>query len=129
VPIKKKDASALIESFEPYLEFQSTLDYLKNPPPGALNPAIDILAGINDIKLNLEKGVYTNELDFQLAIGGLLQRGYDGHLSWSGDIKNGLGLATRSVELVSLSSDGQQLPKVYVLSGWPHHSLSRGSRC
>ncbi len=107
------DALALVRSFEPYLEFQSTLDYLKNPPPGYLLPPVDLLAGLSDIELKLLHGAYSNEWDFQTDISVLLQNAHDGHLQFTGDVRaNGITVS-RSRALVSLSEDGQQLPKVY----------------
>ncbi len=102
----------------PYLEWQSTLDYLKNPPPGYLLPGVDILAELDEIELKIQQGAYSNEYDFQTELSNLLLRAHDGHLSFRGDVLgNGLVFG-REFDLVSISADGQQLPKVYLQCEW-----------
>jgi hypothetical protein len=106
----------LLGSISPYLEFQSTLEYLKNPPPGYLLPGTDLIKGIDELYLKVQNGSYSNEYDFQTEIGNLFMSGHDGHLAYSSDIVSDVMGISRSFDLLSISEDGQQLPKVYMES-------------
>lgn len=114
VPIIEEDAITLVESFPPYLQFQSTLDYLIDPPSGYLLPGIDLIGGLKHIAAKVRGGKYNGEYEFQIELLNLFQRAHDGHLGFFGDVL-GNGLAFfRTINLVSVSEDGQQLPKIYV---------------
>ena len=63
-----------------FLQFQSDISYKKNPPPGYLYPAVDILGGVDELSEKLQSGFYTNEYDLQVDIFKLISAGYDGHM-------------------------------------------------
>ncbi|GME56119.1 putative peptidase s41 family protein [Neofusicoccum parvum] len=95
--------------------------YLKNPPEGYPNPPVDLLAGLDDIADKLSEGGFTSEYDVQNAITNLLKKAYDGHTYYNSDISQVFGFAKvddsiKLADLVSLSSDGKALPKVYFYS-------------
>ncbi len=91
VPLIEEDALNLLASFPPYLMFQSTLDYLVDPPEGYRFPGVDLLRGIDDIAEKVRGKAYTSEYDFQIDIYDLIQRAHDGHLGFVGDcLLNGL---------------------------------------
>ena len=112
VPIVKQDALALVDSILPYLEFQSTLTYLKNPPKDYPLPPVDILAGMQTIRTNVQNDFYKGEYAFQLDIANLLSAANDGHLAYQGDALDKITFL-RAVALVSVSSDGKQLPQLW----------------
>lgn len=116
VPNYQEPALRLLNSLRTYLEFQSTKEYLKRPPPGYLFPAVDLDTEFNNIQKKVENGEYESEYDMQVAITSLLTSARDGHLSWNGDLM-GAFTFVRSVGsgLAAVSSDGEQPPQVYLV--------------
>ncbi|KZF23881.1 hypothetical protein L228DRAFT_246725 [Xylona heveae TC161] len=114
VPIDKDSALAVVSGLWPYFQWQSTLAYLKNPPKGYQEPPVDILGGLNDIASNVTKGVYSGEYDFQMDILRLTLSAHDGHFIWIGDAVGNAISFGRQRALVSVSVDGQALPKIYI---------------
>jgi hypothetical protein len=88
---------------------------LKNPPPGYLEPAVDIHGELATIISNLQCGkVYTNEYDLEFAIYRMFQTAHDGHFRYTPTLVGGVFQFGRPIALVSVSPDGTSLPKVYV---------------
>ena len=86
--------------------------YLKYPPPGYLYPGVDLQGSLDKIISDLEKGVYQNEYDVQLDAFNLIVSVHDFHLRWIPDIVS-VFTWKRDEYLVSVSSDGLNLPRVY----------------
>jgi hypothetical protein len=104
-----------VQSLEPYINWQTTTSYLKNPPPGYLQPAVDVYGELATIISNLQYGkVYTNEYDLEFAIYRMFQTAYDGHFKYVPSLVGGVFQFGRPIPLVSVSSDGASLPKAYV---------------
>ena len=95
-----------------FLQFQTTLAYLKDPPPAYMQPAVDLLGGLDAISTKAAAGQYQNEYDFELDIFNLLFSAQDGHLLYEPYLIGGFTFS-RNVGLVSISADGIQLPKAY----------------
>ncbi|KAI9831923.1 MAG: hypothetical protein M1819_004645 [Sarea resinae] len=114
VPINVNRATQLVEGLYPYVQWQSTLSYLANPPEGYLEPAIDILGGLDAIGRNVTSNVYKSEYAFQMDLYNLFVGAHDGHFTFVGDAVGSAFSFMRGLEIVSVSSDGQQLPQVYV---------------
>ena len=110
----------------PYLQFQSTLAFLKNPPKGYQFPPVDIFEGIQKIRENVTKDVYPGEHAFQMDLWNLITSAHDGHLSWQGDVLSAAIVYQVGWKLVSVSEDGKALPSVYVL-GKPIQLRVRGA--
>ncbi|EXJ88414.1 hypothetical protein A1O1_05344 [Capronia coronata CBS 617.96] len=115
VPNHQEPASRLLSSLRTYLEFQSTKEYLRDPPSGYLFSGVDLDAGLDDILEKVKGGRYDSEYDMQADIVGLLAAAHDGNLYWSGDLM-GTFTFTRSENLVMVSSDGEQTPQMYISS-------------
>ena len=49
------------------LQFQSTLAYLKDPPPAYPLPPVDIIGGVNNISALVGNGTYLNEYDIEVS--------------------------------------------------------------
>ena len=111
----KDDALKLLDGMLPYLQFQSTLAFLKNPPKGYQFPPVDIFEGIQKIRENVTKDVYPGEHAFQMDLWNLITSAHDGHLSWQGDVLSAAIVYQVGWKLVSVSEDGKALPSVYVL--------------
>ena len=97
------------------VEFQSTLTYLKDPPTGWPNEAVDLIAGLNDIGTKVNDGTYTNEYDFENDIAALLIKAHDGHLNFNGMAYGGAFRWRRNtnIALISASRDGSGVPQVW----------------
>jgi len=61
VPFHSAVAIRFIDYINTTIQFQSTLAYLKSPPPGYQQPAVDVLARLEKIKTNATTGVYQNQ--------------------------------------------------------------------
>ncbi|OAL46894.1 peptidase S41 family protein-like protein [Pyrenochaeta sp. DS3sAY3a] len=118
VPILNADASFTVDAIKQMAEFQSTLAYLKDPPQGWPNEAVDIMAGLDDIKNKVNDGTYTNQYDFENDIAGLFIKAHDGHLNFNGMAYSGAFRWRRNsrVALISASSDGTAEPKIWALA-------------
>ncbi|KAL1799097.1 hypothetical protein ACET3X_003134 [Alternaria dauci] len=117
LPFDSTDASSTVDEIKKMVEFQSTLTYLKDPPRGWPNEAVDIVAGLDDIKSNVESGQYSNEFDFETDIASLMVKAHDGHLGWNGMAYAGAFRWRRSsaFTLVSASRDGSEIPQIWAL--------------
>jgi hypothetical protein len=65
VPLDGARSSAFIDYLNSFLQFQSTLAYLKNPPTGYTLPIVDIIGGLDEIKKNIQRGSYTSQWAFE----------------------------------------------------------------
>jgi hypothetical protein len=61
VPLHKQDATELLDSLEPYFEWQSDPAYKAHPPPSYFYPPHDIFATYNNIRSKLANDQYKNE--------------------------------------------------------------------
>ncbi|KAF2754326.1 hypothetical protein EJ05DRAFT_504417 [Pseudovirgaria hyperparasitica] len=113
VPVNQDVDPQLVDELKVYLEFQTTLSYLKDPPKGYDNPPVDLMGGMDAIKQNITNGFYYSEYEVQMAIATLLTSAHDGHLGFQSDISSVFSFETRS-PLVSASRDGIELPQIYV---------------
>ena len=86
--------------------------YLKNPPDGYLEPAIDVYALLDEMIANVDS--YANEYELEFALYQIFQRTHDGHLRYLPTLIAGVATFGRPLALVSVSTDGQSLPQPYV---------------
>lgn len=107
-------AGPWLDSLEPYIEWQTTTAYLKDPPEGYLMPPIDIWSRLKQIKQKAHfRDGYENEYEIGRDIYELFQKTYDGHFRYIPRIMNIFAFG-RPVSLISYSVDGLQTPKIYV---------------
>lgn len=113
VPVDAASAKPWLESLKPYLNWQSTLAYLKNPPSGYLQPAVDVWAEFAEIEAKVQNGGFANEYELEFALYRIFQSTHDGHFRY---LPNMLGVFSfaRPLALVSVSTNGVDLPKPYV---------------
>ncbi|KAI5920368.1 peptidase S41 family protein [Camillea tinctor] len=108
-------ASLAIECLQSaFVEWQSTLAWLKDPPASYMLPPVDIQGGLDNISATATAGGFASEYDFQLAIVQLITAAHDGHFSYRPDIfkafRFGSDLAS---DIISVSKDGLEVPKLY----------------
>lgn len=63
VPLDKKRDLELLDYLIPFVEFQSTLEALADPPEEYLIPGVDVLGGIEVIRTKLKKDEYSRQYD------------------------------------------------------------------
>lgn len=112
-PFNQNLSVALIDYIVPYINFQSDLAYLKNPPSTYLMPAVDILGGLQDIRQNASAGTYTSQYAFDAAITDLVAKAHSGHFVYTSGLVSAFEYQN-DVALISVSEDGLALPEVYV---------------
>lgn len=78
-------------------------------------PATDLLRGIDSITKKARNDGYTSQFEMDLEVSNLIRSAYDGHLAFQ--------LCSQAIfnyeidmPLVSISTDGLELPEVYTLS-------------
>lgn len=116
VPLNATSGKLLLESLKPYIVWQSTLNVLKDPPAEyveKVQPAVDIMGGLDQLASDIDAGKFSNEYDFGWALYTLIQGAHDGHFTYVPDSVGGIFQWGRNVPLVSVSEDGEQLPAVF----------------
>lgn len=116
VPLNQDEAVALVKAILPYVEWQSDLSFLKNPPPGYLMPAVDVKKELNRVLNHIIDGKYENEHAFQMDLFKVFQSVHDGHFRFTPDLLGKTLHFRRSVGIVSVSRDGVEVPKIYIES-------------
>jgi hypothetical protein len=77
-------------------------------------PAVDILAGLDNISTTAVAGKFASEYDFQLSIVELISAAHDGHFAYRPDVFKVFIFRNNLVaDLVSVSRDGKEKPKLY----------------
>lgn len=116
IPISLQRDVAFVDYIEPYIEFQSTLAYLKDPPIGYTLPGVDVLGGLSKIRSNLVQGVYKQQWSFEKDLWTLVNiLPHDFHFNLELPLMRLFKFQT-SRSLVSISVDGESLPEPYSLS-------------
>ncbi|KAI9690110.1 MAG: hypothetical protein M1820_010015 [Bogoriella megaspora] len=119
IPFHPRDAVDLVESLKPYISWQTTTAYLKNPPAEyfeLMQPPFDLWERLDIVERSANNGTYESEWDFAKALLQVTIDAHDGHLLFPVDVAADFFSFTRSFSLVSVSTDGHELPQVYVYS-------------
>jgi len=115
VDINRKIALDQIEGVKKYVQFESTLAFLKNPPADDSFQApisIDPLANLTALSHDVRSKAITKEYDFELRLRNIIASANDGHFAASMGGLLSIGFTTPS-SLVSVSKDGIALPEIY----------------
>jgi hypothetical protein len=119
IPLNVTSAKTILFELPLYLNWQSTLDVLKNPPAEyvqKIQEPVDILAGLEEISLAIDSGNITGEFQFGWAIYRVIGAAHDGHLAYILDVIGSVFSFSRPLPLVSVSEDGSKLPAVFAYS-------------
>ncbi len=122
VPFNAAVATRFIDYYNTTIQFQGTLAYLKNPPTGYQQPAVDVQNELAAIKRNVTSGVYKNEYEFEADLQSLVYRMHDAHVQLSAGVLAAFTFAS-PYSLVSASVDGKQLPKLYLQGRYLCHAV------
>lgn len=112
-PFDQKLSVEQIDYIVPYINFESDLAYLKDPPSTYPMPAVDILGGLKEIRQNASVGAYTSQYAFDAAITDLIGKAHNGHFTYTTRLISAFEYHN-ALPLVSISEDGLALPQVYV---------------
>ena len=116
VSLHAEEATALVNSLVPYVNWQSTSAYLADPPSGYLLDPVDLYGELDNILSNVATGFFPNEYSFGIAVRDVFTRAHDGHFGFTPDIIAKAFYFSRSFSVVSVSIDGVSEPEVYVAS-------------
>lgn len=119
MPLNVTSAKAILFDIPIYLNWQSTLDVLKNPPAEyveKIQKPVDLLAGLDKISDLIDKGGISDEWSFGWALYSLFGAAHDGHLTYILDVVGQIFSFKRPIPLVSVSEDGSKLPAVFAYS-------------
>ncbi|KAJ0114988.1 peptidase s41 family protein [Diaporthe amygdali] len=115
VPLGKEAAIELVDSIEPYLEWQSDSAYLADPPADYFYPAYDMFANLATIRTKLESDGYAGEYEFQAELyNTVFGPAHDGHFVYYPDLLTLVFDWNRPLSLVSISEDQSSLPEIKV---------------
>ncbi|PSK41798.1 hypothetical protein B9Z65_9184 [Elsinoe australis] len=113
-PLNTTLATAQVQSLKNFLQFQSTLAFLKDPPSTYDLPAVDVMAELDMINVKVSQSVYQDQSEMDEALYDIFKRASDGHLTVVPCSIGAYSSAT-GVDLISISTDGVELPKIYML--------------
>ena len=112
-PFNSTIALDFLQYFNDTLQFQSTLAYLKNPPPSYQQPPVDIIASLNSIQQRVQAGQFQNQYTFEVAVQEVVLAAHDDHLTLNAGILGAFTFGS-PLRIVSVSTDGIQLPKIFI---------------
>jgi hypothetical protein len=115
IPFQPQRSVAFIEDIRKYLQWQTTIDVLKNPPTSYLTPATDIFGGLDQLLEMAVREDFTSQYEFDSMVTELLASAQDGHLYVTPCTYSVFEFSI-GFPLVSVSSDGLELPKIYAMS-------------
>ncbi|KAJ4015539.1 hypothetical protein NW752_007000 [Fusarium irregulare] len=101
---------SFITELTKYIQFQSTLEALADPPDTYMYEPVDILTGLK----NISDTDFDNHYNFDLAISRLIHSAHDNHLSVQLCSQQIFNFVLPVVGFVSVSDDGYESPAVYL---------------
>ncbi|KXH68705.1 peptidase S41 family protein [Colletotrichum salicis] len=114
VPNQEHAAAELIRSLRAYVQWHSSLAWLRQPPPTYPFPPVNVDAGLLSLGAQVAARRFESEYDFQVQLSRLFVSARDPHLHFEGDVfKPFLFKNDLLSDIVSISADGIELPKLY----------------
>jgi hypothetical protein len=117
IPFYRDLAAQWLAELRKYVEWQSTLDILKQPPSTYPSLPVDIRQGFDSISAKINASQYQSQYEFETEVTMLIRSANDGHFSVKPCT---LGIFEFSLDmsfaLVSVSSDGIRAPRIYTLN-------------
>jgi hypothetical protein len=111
VPVDVEGNTQFIDELKQVWQFQSEINWLKNPGDDWEFGPLDVEKELDNIKSNL--GSFSSEYTVQLAIQNITIRSGNFHWNYRPDILQVFQFS-RPVNVASISSDGKSLPKLYI---------------
>ncbi|KAF2968187.1 hypothetical protein GQX73_g5364 [Xylaria multiplex] len=111
LPFDKKKGRQFLTEIKKYVQFQSTLEVLQDPPDTYLSPAVDILGGLDQIG-NTQ---YNNQYQFDFDLRNLIRSATDGHFFiFPCSLAAFTFYRQETGRLASISQDGIAQPEIYL---------------
>lgn len=112
VPFDAAVALRFLDYYNTTMQFQSTLAYLRAPPAGYQQPAVDFQRQLAAIRANVTAGAYRNQYAFEADVQHLVQSLHDAHVYLVGGALSAFAFGS-DYTLMTVSVDGVQAPQVY----------------
>ncbi|KUM55744.1 hypothetical protein ACN42_g11495 [Penicillium freii] len=112
MPFDPKRGAAFVEDVKKYMQWQSNANVLSNPPASYLSPPVDIWGGLEHLQQQAADNQFGNQFEFDTALSDFFISAKDGHLSLLPCSFMPFAFVGHE-SLVSISSDGLQLPQIY----------------
>ncbi|KAF3937795.1 hypothetical protein ABW19_dt0205620 [Dactylella cylindrospora] len=125
IPLEVEPTLEFLYQLSKFMQFQSTIAYLKTPPKYSGQDPMDILGGLQDIYNAVESGSMTQWYEVETRVDRLLSGCHEGHLYVNWVLPSLINFRA-PFHLVSLSDDGTQLPKIYVVEDLDAEKSSGG---
>lgn len=116
IPLHADTALEQVDYLHPLFEWQSTIDYLREPPRGYLSEAADLLGGLDDIATAIRSNTtkYFSEFDFLADLYSLTSlRVRELHFHYS-TLLFDLFTFQMGARFLSISEDGLATPSIYL---------------
>ena len=81
-----------------------------------------MLGGLQNLQEGINNGIFPNQYEFEAALQTLLYATHDAHVNLFAGILTAFTFAS-PYDIVSLSIDGIQLPKVYLAGNYTYQTL------
>lgn len=123
IPMNKDRALDLLSAIEPYLEWQSDIEHLKEPPSDYPFPGYDVFGELDKVRQKVKQGAYANHYAFDTELmSKVFLAAHDGHFRYSPDLLSVFSF-TYPRALVSVSEDGISVPVIKLLGKSTHPTL------
>ena len=114
MPFNPAVASRFLQYYNDTLQFQSTVAYLKDPPSSYKQQPVDLFGELAKIQQGINDGIFPNQYVFEATLQNLIYSAHDLHLNLEAGILAAFTFAS-PYGIVSVSSDGIEVPKVYII--------------
>jgi hypothetical protein len=118
VPFSPAVGTQFIKYWNETIQFQSTLAYLKTPPEGYQQPAVDVTQELAAIQQRIDSGFYGNQYAFEADVQLLINALHDGHVNLLAGVFAAFSFGS-PFEIASVSVDGKEPPKIYLTGESP----------
>ncbi|KAI1429011.1 hypothetical protein F5Y12DRAFT_587761 [Xylaria sp. FL1777] len=118
-PYNVTKADEFLTEIRKYIQFQSTLEVLQNPPDTYASTGVDILGGLDRIG----NTTYENQFQFDSDLRSLIRSANDGHFFIFPCSTGPFSFFRQTVGLISVSKDGLQQPEIYTTTDLEDLSL------
>ncbi|OAQ83685.1 peptidase s41 family protein [Purpureocillium lilacinum] len=114
VPLNKQKNLQLLTYLKPFLELQSTIGIISNPPEEYLLSGVDFPGGMDAMQSKLENSEYKSQTEFVNDLMSLIVSFNDNHLAYNAALNMAFRRGRTGIATVrSISSDGLQMPEIF----------------
>ncbi|KID81766.1 peptidase S41 family protein [Metarhizium guizhouense ARSEF 977] len=113
LPVMQKANLELLDYLRPYVEFQSTIELLKDPPPEYLLPGVDIMGGMQAMRQKLVNNGYESQLDVMTDLHRIFVAANDNHFGHLPGLFSAFRYSRLDLNFRSISTDGFEMPQIF----------------